>query len=419
MKLVLLILPVILSAQLDYNGSIHPTGMLRSSDVSQISLPFRLVELKLGYTLGDFDLKTSNTLEYRWSTGKPEFDLREAYVIWYPSWGEVKLGKQIHAWGAVDGNNPTDNLNPYDYYYMFLPGSDRKIGVLSTSFKYYADWCTFEAVVIPQHSGNRIPFDEPDFPLSQATATLDPRDHIVEVENTFELGIKWQINLDGGDLSVSGLTTSDRILSLLAYDANRGGVIPHFGYRKTQVVGLDGVTFYRSITFRGEAAYFTTTNPDGKYTQPLASEAEYIQYALQAEFSAPFDIAVSSQLLGSEILQVDGATVNLATMTPTDLNEDNFSAGAGMPLAMIADRGFMLSLSRSFMDDILGLSGNTFYNLDTNSFMLGGKIDYSFSENLAVNFSFTQFSGNENEPKDRFNDLEIFSHVQVSLKYSF
>jgi len=93
MKLVLLILPVILSAQLDYNGSIHPTGMLRSSDGSQISLPFRLVELKLGYTLGDFDLKTSNTLEYRWSTGKPEFDLREAYVIWYPSWGEVKLGK--------------------------------------------------------------------------------------------------------------------------------------------------------------------------------------------------------------------------------------------------------------------------------------------------------------------------------------
>ena len=396
--------------QINYSGYIQLYKMIRILDQAEISLPFRLVEYQLGFSKGNIDLTTNTALEYRWTSNEAKVDVREAYLAWYPSWGEVKLGKQIHAWGAVDGNNPTDNLNPYDYYYIFQPGSNRKIGVLSANLKYYSDWWNFEAVVIPQHTGNRIPFDEPDFPLSQFTEFLDPRDNVVEVENPFEFGGKWQINLKNGDLSVSGLITRDRTFSLSVYDLDQDfSVIPYFGYRKTQVLGLDGVTFYHGITFRGEVAYFKTRNDlSGDYTQPilLESEAEYRQYAFQAEFATPFDITVSSQLLGSKILKMDGAEVNQTTMM-------------GMPFTIIADRGFLISLSRAFMDNILELSGYTFYNLEMNSFMLDGKMDYSLGENLAVNFGLTQFFGNENELEDRFNDLESFSHVQVSLKYNF
>ncbi len=165
MRFALLLLPVALSAQLHYSGSAQPAGMFRSSDGSQISLPFRMAELKLGYTLGNFDIKTSSSLEYRWSTGENEFDLREAYGVWYPRFGEVKVGKQIHAWGAADGNNPTDNLNAYDYYYMFLPGTDRKIGSLSAAVSAYLGAWQIEAVVIPEHVPNRYTFGEEDFPI--------------------------------------------------------------------------------------------------------------------------------------------------------------------------------------------------------------------------------------------------------------
>ena len=417
-KLLLLLLGLLLQlmfinsilGQINYSGHIQLYKMIRILDQTEISLPFRLVEYQLGLSKGNIDLITNTALEYRWASSEAKVDVREAYLVWYPSWGEVKLGKQIHAWGAADGNNPTDNLNPYDYYYIFLPGSDRKIGVLSANLKYYSNWWNFEAVVTPQHTSNRVPFDEPDFPLSQFTEFLDPRDHVVDVENPFEFGGKWQINLKNGDLSISGLTARDRTFSLLVYDLDQDfSVIPYFGYRKTQVLGLDGVTFYHGITFRGEVAYFKTRNDlSGDYTQPipLESEAVYGQYVFQAEFAAPFDITVSSQLLGSKILKMDGAAVNQATMM-------------GMPFAIIANRGFLISLSRSFMDNVLEFSGYTFYNLEMNSFMLDGKMDYFLDENLAVNFGLTQFSGNENEPEDRFNDLESFSHVQVSLKYNF
>ena len=130
-----------LLGQINYTGLIKPGNMYSLSDQSEISLPFRLAEAEVGYSIGDYEINTNSALEYRWSNNENEFQLREAYLTWFPSWGEVNVGKQIHAWGAVDGNNPTDNLNPYDYYYMFLPGAERKVGTVSGSVKYYwNDW---------------------------------------------------------------------------------------------------------------------------------------------------------------------------------------------------------------------------------------------------------------------------------------
>ncbi|HIB73402.1 MAG TPA: hypothetical protein EYO50_05720, partial [Candidatus Marinimicrobia bacterium] len=130
-----------------------------------MDLPFRLTELKLGYTMGDFDFMLNSAVEHRWGENMSAIDLREAYVIWFPNWGEVKFGKQIHAWGVADGNNPTDNLNAYDYYFMFLPGTDRKVGSLSAAMTVYWDDWQLEGVIIPDHIPNRMPFHEPDFPF--------------------------------------------------------------------------------------------------------------------------------------------------------------------------------------------------------------------------------------------------------------
>ena len=164
-KVILLLLPLLAFAQVQYSGSVSPTYLMRISDGSEISLPFRLAELQLGYSIGDFELKTNTAVEARWKGTDATLDIREAYLIWYPSFGEVKLGKMIHTWGAADGNNPTDNINPYDFYYMFLAGADRKIGVLSGSLKAYWNNLNAEVIVIHEHTANRLPFGEEDFPI--------------------------------------------------------------------------------------------------------------------------------------------------------------------------------------------------------------------------------------------------------------
>ena len=67
------------------------------------------------------DLISNNNVDY-----KTEF--RELYLSFFPSFGELKFGKQLHSWGSVDINSPLDILNPTDYYYLFTDSDETKIG---------------------------------------------------------------------------------------------------------------------------------------------------------------------------------------------------------------------------------------------------------------------------------------------------
>ena len=78
--------------------------------------PIRFSKLKINYNLSDFDFKSTTALEYKWnddtSIESTSINFREYYVSYYPSFGEINIGKQIVSWGFADGNNPTDNINP-------------------------------------------------------------------------------------------------------------------------------------------------------------------------------------------------------------------------------------------------------------------------------------------------------------------
>ena len=62
------------------SGEINPYAMTRTSNNSQIDLPFRLLSLKIDRSFSSFDLKTSTGLEYRYKDADPMLVLREAYI---------------------------------------------------------------------------------------------------------------------------------------------------------------------------------------------------------------------------------------------------------------------------------------------------------------------------------------------------
>lgn len=417
----LLLAPLLLNAQIEYSGSIHPSNLYRISDGSEISLPFRLVDMELGYTWRDFDLKTNSAIEYRWSTGEYELDLREAYLAWYPSFGEVKVGKQIFAWGAADGNNPTDNLSAYDYYYLFFPGVDRKIGSLSVVVNlYFGNW-QIEAVLIPEHQRNRLPFGEPDFPI--APPVQPTKEQIVAVEKPLEFGVRLQTSIVEGDISLSYFRGHDRNFSLLGLDGPSWAcilTIPRFGFRQTDVVGADIVTFISDLTIRGEGAYFKTTNNYENVLPILESSAEYFQYVLQAEYTGFFDVSLVGQFIGNSILSVEGETLDQTTQQVIPITKETFQPGMGTPFAMFVDQALMLTATGNLMDDRLKLSAFSFISLEETGYMLGLGVEYSPIENWNIEISLNKFIGDGNPGSDNFfNRLEDFSHVFIGLKYSF
>ena len=399
-KVICFIFPITtLLGQINYTGSIKPGNMYRLLDQSEISLPFRLAEAEVGYSLGDFEIKTNSALEYRWSNNENEFQLREAYLMWYPSWGEVKVGKQIHAWGAVDGNNPTDNLNPYDYYYMFLPGAERKVGTVSGSLKYYWNDWQFEGVFIPEHEGNRFPFGETAFPLDFPMSA--PK--LMDEEPGSEFGFRLQSTLGSSDFSISYFDGRDRSFTPVGYN-ELPNLMPSVFYRKTSVLGFDLVSFIGDFTNRFEIGYFSTEN-DTEVDSITINDASYIQFAGQVEYSTENNIMLSLQIIGSEILEIDGTTT-----------EDEFQPGMGTPFASFTNLGLSFSLSVNYFDDALELMGNTFIDLKDSQSMLGVSAKYSPMDNWKLNLSISKFMGEEGT---QFHNMEDFSHLKVGLEYHF
>jgi len=417
---ILIISNSILMGQFTYSGNVHPLKMIRTSDQSEINLPFRLATINANYTLGAFDLVTNSAIEYRWD-GDLSTDLREAYVAYFPDWGEVKFGKQIHAWGMVDGNNPTDNLNAYDYYFMFLPGADRKLGSNSASVNVVWRDYQIETVIIPEHTPNRLTFGEDDFPIQPP---MDEPESYVTTEKPLEVGLRLRGSFTLADVGLSYFKGHDRSFSLVGYTIPNsigfGYIDLKFGFRETEVYGANFVTFLGDFTIRGEGAYFITDNSNNGEWLKIETKAEYLQYVLQGEMTGPYDVALNAQYIGSRILEVEGQTFTRNPDKPfMDLTEDTFTPGMGTPFAMFAENGLSISATGWMFDDRLELSVNSFMNLDENGYMLGGRAFYSPAESWGIVAQLSQFIGDEENPENPFTKLEDFSHIQIGLKYSF
>jgi len=296
-------------------------------------------------------------------------------------------------------------LNPYDYYYMFLPGADRKIGTISGSAKYYWNDSQIEGVYIPEHEGNRYPFGEKAFPLDIPEAAPD----LMDVNAGSEFGIRIQSTFGSSDFSFSYFNGRDRSFTYVGMNAN----IPSFFYRKTNVIGFDLVSFIGEFTNRIEIARFKT-HIDMNLDRPYFNNTTYIQYAEQIEYTTSTDIMLSSQLIGyiEGIFSLED--LGYTRLVQTTLPE--LIPGMGTPFASFSDLGLMLSASANYFDDALELSGNTFMDLKDSQSMLGVSAKYSPMDNLKLNLSVSKFMGEEGT---QFYSMEDFSHLKFGLEYHF
>ncbi len=417
-RMLVLLFPIVIFAQFQYSGLLSSTYLMRFSDGSEISLPFRISEIQFGYSSGDFELKTNTAIETRWKDIDLALYLREAYLVWYPSFGEIKLGKMIHTWGAADGNNPTDNINPYDFYFMFLTGSDRKIGILSASLKTYLNNLNAELIVIPQHTANRLPFGEEDFPIE---FPFEPEEYI-DRDNPYEFGTRIQGTFNWADISVSYFNAYDRGFSMLELSSTMDAMMPvkpSFGYRKTDVIGTDFVTFIGDFTVRSEAGYFhTNDNYDGsKAVTDLDTDATYVQYVVQFEYAGFSDINLGVQLLGTNVLFAEGTIIN--GQIPVPLTKENFTPGMGTPFAMIAEKALIINGSTNLLDSSIEIEAMSLVNLEETGYIFGMNVGYSPIENWKLNLGINKFIGDSDNPENSFTQMEDFSYLSFGLEYNF
>lgn len=426
------LLPLLVFAQLGISGDVTPSSMLRISDASLINLPFRLADFTLDYALGDVEFTGHASVETRWQESdisRTELQLREAYLIWYPSFGEVKLGKIIHAWGTADANNPTDNLSPYDYYYMFLSGTDRKIGNLSASMTAYVWDMKLSVVVIPEFVANRIPYGEPDFPIK---IELPAGAEIHEPSEPLEYGGRALYAMGLGDISLSYFKGFDRSVSPIGIRIPSSATpfpVPQLGYRQTSVMGMDFVMFPGNWTLRGEMGYFQTETPDIELDiAKLHIKNSYLQYILQLEYAFANGVQVMGQFIhtnydkGETTFTPNSAfsslPVAMQSGITTQFQNLEFQAGMGTPFALISEKVFILSSMATFLDNSLELSGMGLINLEETGYMMSVGAEYSLWGGFKTISRAAYFIGGD-ETGNIFTAMEDFSNVTLGLEFNF
>ncbi len=158
-----------------YNGYLDFYYISRLSDQSIINLPYRIFNLNIDHQNGDLMLRSTIALEHKLrkdtyflSNDSPtdfELDMRELYLQIFTSWGEFRIGKIIHTLGNADENSPVDIASPFDYYYTFDSGINKKLGIFSSAVDIYTDNMKLGLIFSPLHNTHRTPQNDDDFPI--------------------------------------------------------------------------------------------------------------------------------------------------------------------------------------------------------------------------------------------------------------
>ena len=462
-------------SQTSFSGDLNFYYLSALNDNHLVNLPYRMIDLQIQHQNENMEIFGNVAMEYSpqkhthfLSNSNPQdflWDLRELYMAWYTDFGEVRLGKQIHTWGSVDENSPIDVVNAFDYYYLFFQGADRKLGSYSAAIDiYFNDW-KLGAVLSPYHHTNRVPINDPEFPIR---LPIVPQEHqIYPIEKVpIEYGAFIEYSHNYGDIRLSGFSGYDRLFNLSGINAffqnesqtGSPDIDIVYGYRKTNMIGAGGTLLFEDLILRGDYAFFKTKdqnkrinrdNPNPSlgwlYTYlaeeyPLSEKADYYQMTLQFEYGLPWDITIVGQYFSYDTLNYKSGELpidedvdipNLA-LSADEINPRNFfSPGMGTPIAALMKKALTLSLEKTFLEDQLKVSllgMMDLYNpLDTKNTkfwgsILGLTIEYNLAQNLKLISGITQITGDNNHPDGehyRLNQMEDFSHLRFELKYSY
>jgi len=467
-----------------YSGYTNLYAINRIDDGSVIKLPFRLLSSDFNINYINFSINAKWGLEHKiksFNTGQPFSDLaydlvstdnvdykgdfREYYLSYFPSFGEIKLGKQIHAWGATDVSSPIDVLNPIDYYYLFTDTDETKIGRESVTLDVFPfDDIKIHLLVMPNHVVNNIPENDPDFPI---TLPASPQSYQMleqsELNHLIEFGGYIQTSFSDMDWTLSYFSGYDRNFNLYGAkiyfsDTNESITVTDtiFSYRKTDMIGLSNVSFIGDITLRSDFSFFNTDDGDYNFDNreyqgrdPLYYEeflafpntsginqyfdfhGQYYQYSFQLEYGLPYDIDLVAQIFGYDSKDIKSNEVDINITNFEFSSSDLFFPGMGSSLATLAESGILINLKKNIWDDTMEFEFSNLFDTKDKGQLRQFKFTYNVVDNLNLSLLYYKGEGNHSKyidnpdtPQDDsllypFNAMEKFSHIRAQLQYFF
>jgi len=219
-------------------------------------------------------------------------DLREAYVNAYFGPVDLRLGKQVIAWGRANGFNPTSNLAPIDFRIRSPVEDDRRIGNMAARMFVNLLPVRIEGVWLPLYQATEFP----TLQLEPGISFVDPSYPVVSLRNGTFAG-KVNVELPSFEASLSYFNGNAPLPGLKYVDHQTGPEyyvqIQRASYRQ-HVIGADFAAVVGDLFgLTGEAALRIPMN---QATTPWAAKQD-MQWVLgiEREFG---DVMIIAQYLG-------------------------------------------------------------------------------------------------------------------------
>ncbi len=384
-----------------------------------------ILQLNLQHEAGS-NAALFGSIEIRNDQADPTRDrvyLDEAYIDLYFKALDLRVGKQLHAWGQADGLNPTDNLTAWDWSDL-LDTEDEKIGALSARAKFYLGGWTLVGVVAPSLGRSVLPEPDsrwwPDLDLPTTvpnpvypqigTPALDVTyvDGGTLFPNQGPASSGYALKLAGGsrgwDYSISWFDGFDDLpvihqTTVINTDFTAAEVTWQRRYHRRPAVGTDFATTFNKLGLRGEGAYYLTDDPDG--SDPEIDDP-YGQYVLGIDYtfrdiSPEKDLFVLVQWIRE--FQIDGQD---ETYESTDLNH-------------IFQKSLFGKMELS-LGTFAKVTAQGVYNLESEDWWVQPGLDWDIADGVRLRVGIDLLGG---AGDTFFGGFEDNRRLQVRLKYAF
>lgn len=176
--------------------------------------------------------------------------VRELYWSYRTGPAQVKIGRQIMAWGRADGINPTDNLTPRDFTMLTPEDGDQRSGADAVQVILKSESGRLSGVFMPHASSHVIPLESI---AGVRYATLaPPRDH--------QWAIKWDVTRGPVDGSISYFKGADLLPDLALTGVDAHGAVVTLHNSPMRVLGADLNVTGNGMVWRAESAYTKTAS---------------------------------------------------------------------------------------------------------------------------------------------------------------
>ncbi len=313
---------------------------------------------------------------------------------------DLRIGKQIIAWGRADSINPTDNLTPTDLTLLVPEDTDRRSGTTGIVASYHRGGVSVTGVWLPTFEPDVIPIQRPPPPF--ILREREPSDPVSQ----------WALKVErtGGraDWSISYYDGFDLRPDLEISDVGLSGITLALTHHRIRVIGADVAATWGPYGLRGEAAYTFTEHSGTR----LQVKSPFFFLVVGGDRTFPGNLNVNLQYI-LRVITDYRSPVDVADPVERAVATEQALINAQLDQSQ---HSISLRVGKKWLNDTLEGEVAAVVSLTRLDYVLRPKITYAVTDRLKVTVGADVFRG---AVRSFFGRLRDTSTAYAELRWDF